>query len=188
MRHWGIALFVCLIFGRSPVSQAQITYGSTNLDIDLDSGVVMATCETDVDNFTAEYYKTGVSCTIKDSNNKIIASEERTDDSAQGYVQVVLIVPGVPGETYTAMSSHLLDERYTVECANDPSQPLGVPYYDDVYDFSLLEGAAKTYNGFFELVSPHPGNIGPGSGPLRDHNCRPDHPENPKPSANPSQP
>ncbi|HEX3968047.1 MAG TPA: hypothetical protein VHW70_08785 [Edaphobacter sp.] len=159
MRHWRTALFVCLIFlWCSPASLAQIVYGSTNLDIDPGAGTVTATCETDVDNLAAEYYEAMVSCVVEDSNNNIVASGGGTDDSGQGYVQVVLTFTGVPGETYTAMSAHSLFEIYTAEFFPDPDdpQPIRLHYYDDVYDFSSYADNPQTYDDFFELDSPGP--------------------------------
>jgi len=179
MKHRSIALSVCVtLLGWSPISQAQIIYGSTNLDIDPDSGTVTATCETDVDNLTAEYYKVVVGCVVKNSDNKVVASGDRSDDAAQGYVQVVLTFTGVPGETYTATSAHSLDEIYTVECNEEPAL-LHVPFYDDVYDFGSY--AEKTYYNAFELASPHLADGGTISNPYGEHYCRTDHLKKPEP-------
>jgi hypothetical protein len=135
---------------------AQTVYGSTSLDIDPDTGVVTATCETDVDNLAAEYYNADVTCVVEDSNNNVVASGGGEDDSAQGYVQVVLTFTGVPGETYTAMSAHVLFEIYTVEYYEDPPQPIRLHYYDDMYDFSFYSDNPQTYDGVFDLESPGP--------------------------------
>ena len=157
MRNLRTALFVCLtLLCCGQVSLAQAVYGSTNLDIDPDTGTVTATCETDVDNLAAEYYNAMVSCVVEDSNHNIVASGGGSDDSGQGYVQAVLTFTGVPGETYTAMSAHSLFEIYTVEIEQDPPQPIRLHYYDDMYDFGFYSDNPETFEGVFDLESPGP--------------------------------
>ncbi|HTC75160.1 MAG TPA: hypothetical protein VK684_06265 [Edaphobacter sp.] len=157
MKHWRTAVFVCLILlCCGQVSLAQTVHGSTDLDIDPDTGIVTATCETDADYFVAEYYKVMVSCTVEDSNNNIVAAGGGSDDSGQGYVQAVVTFTGVPGETYTAMSAHSLFEIYTIEYYEDPPQPIRLHYYDDVYDFGFYADNPSTFDGSFSLESPGP--------------------------------
>jgi hypothetical protein len=144
----------CLCCGRAGLAQA--VYGSTNLDIDADSGTVTATCETDADNFVAEYYKVDVSCVVEDSNNNIVAFGGGEDDSGQGYVQAVVTFTGVPGETYTAMSAHSVFAIFTVTVEQDPPQPIRLHYYDDLYDFSFYSENPQTYDNYFEWDSPGP--------------------------------
>jgi hypothetical protein len=183
MRRWHLTLFVCGVFlGHSSGSRAQTVYGSTHLDIDADTGSVTATCETDLDTLTEEYYKAGIECTVKDHNGKVIASEEGWDAGARGFVQVVLTFTGVPGETYKAVGGHLLNELYTVECNDEPPPPFGVPYYEDVYDFNLFADV-NTFNKSFEFVSPRIGDRRMTSDPYHGHNCHADSPESSKPMA-----
>ena len=157
MRNLRIAIFVCLCLCCSRTGLAQSIYGSTNLDIDPDSNTVTATCETEADNYVAEYYKVDVSCVVEDSNNNIVAFGGGEDDSGQGYVQAVVTFTGVPGETYTAMSAHSVFAIFTVTVeGGDPAQPIRLHYYDDMYDFSFYSDNPQTYDDYFEWDSPGP--------------------------------
>jgi hypothetical protein len=154
------AIFVCFIcLCCSRVSLAQAIYGSTDLDIDPDTGTVTATCYTEADNYVAEYYQVKVDCVVKDSNNNVVASEAGSDDSGQGYVQLVVSFTGVPGETYTATSSHSVFEIYEVEYYNDGDpQPIFLGY-DDMYDFGFYSEDPQTYDDYFEWDSPGPETV-----------------------------
>lgn len=151
MKHWRTVVFVCLIllcFGQ--VSLAQAIYGSTNLDIDPDTGTVTATCYTEADNYVVEYYQVKADCVVKDSNNNVLASAAGSDDSGQGYVQLVVSFTGTPGETYTATSAHSVFEIYEVDYYNDGDpQPIFLGY-DDMYDFGFYSDNPQTYDGYFE--------------------------------------
>jgi hypothetical protein len=93
---------------------------------------------------------------VRDSNNNIVASGVGSDDTGQGYVQVVVSFTGVPGETYTATSVHSLFEIYTVECYNDGDpQPIFLGY-DDMYNFGFFSGDQGLYEGSYEWDGPGP--------------------------------
>jgi hypothetical protein len=157
MSNLRTALFVCLIcVCCTQVSLAQAIYGSTDLDIDPDTGTVTATCYTEADDYSAEYYQVKADCVVKDSNNNIVASGAASDDSGQGYVQLVVSFTGVPGETYTATSAHSVFEIYEVEYYNDGDpQPIFLGY-DDMYDFGFYSDNPQTYDDYFEWDSPGP--------------------------------
>jgi hypothetical protein len=142
MKSLRVAIFVCMVclcFGH--VSLAQAVFGSTSIDIDPDTGNVTATCETDTDADAEAYYSAEVHCVVEDSNNNTIASGTATDDTGQGYAQVVLTFAGVPGTTYIATGMHEVKITYTVE-VDDPPQPI-VLRYDDMYNFGFFSEARR---------------------------------------------
>jgi len=147
-RVTALLCLVCLGFSR--IGAAQGSVGSTTLDIDPVSGFVVATCETDLDAEAEAFYRAGVECKIRDAAGKELAKEEHYDEnSLGGYIQVVLIAKGVPGTTYTATASPLLQVIF------DYAKPsvMGVPgerLYYDPYDFSSLENLHEKYSNLFE--------------------------------------
>jgi hypothetical protein len=96
---------------------------------------------------------------VKDSNDNIVASGVGSDDSGQGYVQLVVSFTGVPGETYTATSAHSVFEIYTVEYYNDGDPQPIFQGYDDMYDFGFYSENPQTYDDYFEWDSPGPETV-----------------------------
>ncbi len=143
-----LACLVCLNLGRLGIAQSAV--GSAVVDIDPTSGLVVATCETDLDAETEAFYRARVECKIRDADGKELAKGESFDESGkQGYAQVVLIVKGVPGTTYTASGSHLADVIF------DYAKPslMGVPGERVNYDpfgFSRLNDLHERYSNLFE--------------------------------------
>jgi hypothetical protein len=145
-----LACLVCFSFNRT--GAAQNTVGSTTVDIDPISGFVVATCETDLDADTEAFYRAGIECKIRDSDGKEIATGQSFDkNGAQGFAQVILIVMGIPGTTYTVTGSHLVDSIFD---SAKPSimGPPGERLYYDPFDFSRLEDLHETYSNLFEWV------------------------------------
>lgn len=138
---------VCL--GPSLIGLAQST-GSTILDINAVSGMVVATCETDLDAPAQAFYHAIVECKVKDSNGKEIISGQSTDkNGTQGYAQVVLTFMGIPGTTYTATASHALEvilQTRTESFSELSAKPIDY----DPFSFGNLEKLHETYQGMYE--------------------------------------
>jgi hypothetical protein len=144
------ACVLCLILCR--VGAAQSFVGSTTLDIDPASGVVVATCETDLDADTQAFYRAGVECKIEDDAGKQLATGEYIDkDGAEGFARLVLVIKGVPGMTYTAKGSHLLEDIFEYADPLVAGSP-GERQYFDPFDFSRLERLHETYSTLFEWM------------------------------------
>jgi hypothetical protein len=142
------AAFVCLWLTRT--GSAQGGTGSTTLDIDAISGVVTATCETDLDVDAQAYYEAEVECKLKDSNGKELSAGRYLDKGgAQGYAQVVLTIDGVPGTTYTADGSHLLEIIFIRSTEPSLGQPSRYTDYDP-FSFGELDKLHETYRNMYE--------------------------------------
>jgi hypothetical protein len=149
-----LACFVCLCL--SGVGFAQNIYGTTTLDIDPSSGGAIATCETDLDGETQSYYEAIVHCSVVDSQSNLIASGAYTDtNSAQGYAQVVLRFTAVPGTTYTATGTHSAVIYLGDYAIPEPNQPAQYEY-EDVYNFTSLDGSQQTYTNNYDWMGPGP--------------------------------
>jgi hypothetical protein len=121
--------------------------GSATLDIDADLGVVIATCETDLDVSAQAFYVAEVECTVEDASGKKIISERFFDkNGAKGYAQGVLTFMGVPGTTYTVTASHDVEvvlDRYI------ESSPGQTSLYDPL-KFGDLDKLHQTYENMYE--------------------------------------
>jgi hypothetical protein len=107
MKSFRLAIVIAVvIFGLCRVSAAQNVYGSTTINIDLSSGTVTATCETDFDGALDGSYQAEVVCTVTDQNGTVVAHGDNADIDGVGSTQVVLTFSGTPGSTYTATSIH----------------------------------------------------------------------------------
>ena len=143
------ALVAAAFFGPSPTGFAQAT-GSTTLDIDGVSGMVVATCETDLDAPAQAFYHAVVECKVKDGNVKEIASGQFTDkNGTQGYAQVVLSFMGAPGTNYTATASHYVEVILTTRTESLP-ELLAKPIDYDPFSFGDFGKLNETYHGMFE--------------------------------------
>ncbi len=143
------ACLACLCLGRTGFAQSVI--GSTTLDLDQSSGMVTATCETDIDADVQAFYEAEVECKVKDSNGKEVATGLYLDkNGVQGYAQVVLTFKGVPGTTYKATGGHMIE---TIFSSGEPSlgQPSERLYYDP-FDFSRLDADHERYAILYEWV------------------------------------
>lgn len=108
MKSFRLAIVIAVVIScLCRVSAAQNVYGSTTLDIDPDSGIVTATCETDFDGALDGNYQAEVMCTVTDQNGAQVAFGSAADvDQDLGYAQAVLTFSGTPGFTYTATGRH----------------------------------------------------------------------------------
>jgi hypothetical protein len=81
--------------------------GTTNVDVDTTTGMVTATCETDLDLNAWGYYMASVGCVVTDGGGNTIVSGGNTDiDGELGYAQIVVSFQGIPGTAYLATGSH----------------------------------------------------------------------------------
>jgi hypothetical protein len=142
-------LVAAACLGPSFTGFAQAT-GSTTLDIDGVSGMVVATCETDLDATAQAYYHAVVECKVKDGDGKEIVSGQFTDkNGTQGYAQVVLTFMGAPGTNYTATASHYLEVILQTRAESLP-ELLVKPIDYDPFSFGDLGKLNETYQGMFE--------------------------------------
>jgi hypothetical protein len=129
---------------------AQGATGSAAVDIDPISGVVTATCETDLDVDAQAFYEAEVECKLKDSNGKELSSGQYFDEGGvQGYAQVVLTIDGVPGTTYTADAIHSLGVILTHTTEPSLGQPTRFTNYDP-FSFGDLDRLHETYQNMYE--------------------------------------
>lgn len=138
-------------------ARAQSISGYTTLDIDPASGIVTATCETDLDPYTDGYYEASTRCTVKDASGAVIASDQNTDiDGDFGYAQVILTFTGTPGTTYTATGTHYGVVSIPYDLADTrPGQ--NFYQYDDYYNFSLLNSnPPQIYTGSYSWYGAGP--------------------------------
>jgi hypothetical protein len=154
LRMLTLAGFIFLCFSQAGV--AQNVTGSTTLNIDQSSGVVTATCESDLDSSVQAYYWALVNCFVRDSNGNQIASGSAEDQYGfQGYAQVVLTFNGVPGMTYTAIGTH--GGVAQLGDYAEPPPPAHAYYeYIDEYNFTHFAEAPQTYIDSYEWYGPGP--------------------------------
>jgi hypothetical protein len=133
------------------VSAAQNVYGTTTIDIDPSSGIVTATCETDLDGALDGNYYSNVLCNVTDQNGTQIASGSAGDvDGDLGYAQVVLTFSGTPGSTYTATGFHRAIAVLVVE-------QFEKTLYEDPYNFSSFESdGIQDYPNYYDWYGPGP--------------------------------
>jgi hypothetical protein len=146
------AVLLCICLGRK--GSAQGVTGSALLDIDPVSGMVIATCETDLDITVQAFYKATVECTLKDDAGNTLATGRFTDkNGTQGYAQGVLSIPGVPGKTYTVHAVHFTDVE--LERSEDPFS--GQSGWYDPFNFGDLEKLHDSYRNMYEWFGPGTG-------------------------------
>jgi len=146
-------LSICLSLPQTGFAQG--VTGSATLDIDGVSGIVTATCETDLDVSAQAYYVAEVECKVEDAAGKKIISERFFDkNGARGYAQGVLTFKGVPGTTYTVTASH--DMEVVLDVESSPGQSTA---YDPL-KFGDLDKLHQIFENIYEW-------FGPGIGPQR---------------------
>lgn len=139
------AVILCLWLTRTGFAQG--VTGSATLDIDATSGVVIATCETDLDVSAQAFYVAEVECTVEDASGKKIISERFFDkNGAKGYAQGVLTFMGVPGTTYTVTAGHDVEVVLDRYIESSPGQT--TPY--DPLRFDELDKLHQTYENMYE--------------------------------------
>ncbi|WP_353073500.1 hypothetical protein [Tunturiibacter gelidiferens] len=149
------AVLLCICLGRK--GSAQGVTGSTSIDFDEVSGMLIATCETDLDATTQVFYKATVECTVKDDDGNIVATGRFLDKKGtQGYAQVVLSFPGVPGTNYIASADHSLEVE--LERSVDPFS--GQSDWYDPFNFGDLEKLHDSYRNMYEWFGPGTGQTG----------------------------
>jgi hypothetical protein len=143
-----LTLAICIVsISMAQAGFSQGTAGSATLDINPVSGMVIATCETDLDVSVQAFYIARVECKVKDNTGKeIIAGQSIDENGAKGYAQVVLTFAGIPGTTYTVTGSHSIDEALGRYTESSPGQ--STPY--DPFNFGDLEKIHLTYKNMFE--------------------------------------
>ncbi len=116
-----------------------------------DSGIVTATCETDLDGALDGNYQAWVTCTVTDQTGTQIAFGGASDMDENGYAQVVLTFSGVPGSTYTATGINRAIAVLEVEQFNKT-------LYEDPYNMSnsFEEGPAAPFPDYFDWYGPGP--------------------------------
>jgi hypothetical protein len=141
-----------VIFCLCRTSAAQNVYGSTTIDLDPNSGIVTATCETDFDGALDGNYEAEVICSVTDQNGTQVAWGSGADvDGTAGYAQAVLTFSGTPGSTYTATGIHhaiaVLVEQQFLKTV-----------YEDPYNFSnsFESGAGENYPNYYDWFGPGP--------------------------------
>jgi hypothetical protein len=152
MKSFRLAIVIAVVvscFCR--VSAAQNVYGSTTIDIDPSSGIVTATCETDLDGALDGNYYSQVTCSVTDQNGTVVASGSAADvDGDIGYAQAVLTFSGTPGSTYTATGFH---HAYAVLVTLQFLKTV----YEDPYNFSSFEsGGIQEYPDYYDWYGPGP--------------------------------
>jgi len=145
---------MCALLG---TGHAQNITGSTTIDIDPNSGVVTATCETDLDTDSEGFYNAGVVCRVVDSNNKLVASGGASDTDELGYAMVTLTFNGTPGLAYTATGTHRAYMLYQQDFTEPPAPFQPGYYYDDYYDFQSFESeGGDLYTNSYTWEGPGP--------------------------------
>ncbi|MBB5340342.1 hypothetical protein [Tunturiibacter gelidoferens] len=132
---------------------AQSIEGSTTIQIDPNSSVVTATCETNLGSADDGYYAARILCTVKDSSGNTLASGAYSDDGdRQGFAAVTLSFTGIPGTTYTATGQHTA--ALTVPFDAPPGEPQG-QFYDEE-NFETYAENPQTYINNNSWFGPGP--------------------------------
>jgi hypothetical protein len=153
MKSFRLAIVIAVaIFCFCRVSAAQNVYGSTTIDIDPDSGIVTATCETDFDGALDGNYQAEVTCTVTDQNGAQVAFGSALDvDGDLGYAQAVVTFSGTPGSTYTATGIHRAFAVLEV-------QQFLKTVYEDPFNFgnSFESVDGDNYPDYYDWFGPGP--------------------------------
>ncbi len=142
-----VAFLFCV--GTPSAILAQELSGNSSVDVDPDSGVVTATCETDLDAEAEGYYNAQVVCSLKDQTGTVVASGQSGD--LGGYAEVTLIISGVPGNTYTVTGQH--SAQMLLQYV-DPDEPVPEPphymsySWDDWLQLSIFGGGDDFFNNY----------------------------------------
>ena len=129
--------------------KGQSVSGSTTVDIDPDTGMVTATCETDVDWASQGYYQPIVSCLLQDGDGNYITSGQEQDFNGTVSAVVVLQVQGVAGTTYVATGDHMA--MFTLPTDSPEDDPCGFCQIDE-YNFQEISN--EFFNGGVPYAYP----------------------------------
>ena len=113
---------------------------SSDVEIDSSSGMVTATCETNLDESAETYYTAKVGCTLTDGSGNNLASGDQV--SSQGDAVVVLQIQGVAGTTYVVNGSHSVQMNYKEEAQDKYDQPgpdRNLEFIDE-FNYGSLDG------------------------------------------------
>lgn len=125
--------------------RAQTVTGTTTVDLDPQTGMITATCETDLDADAQAYYGAQVTCALKDGDDTVLAVGNYADhQGALGYAQVVLTYQGVPGNIYFATGTHL----GFLTLGSDPVEGQPQTYFD-YYNIAAFNDYFLEGNSFF---------------------------------------
>jgi hypothetical protein len=131
---------------------AQIS-GSTTIQIDPNTSIVTATCETDLNSADDGYYAARVTCVVKDASGNLVASGAYSDDGDRdSYALVTLTFTGVPGMGYTATGGH--SAELTVPFDEPDGGQIGL-YYDEL-NFESFTESPDTYENSYVWEGPGP--------------------------------
>jgi hypothetical protein len=150
MRSFGVLLFASVVSLSSALTSMAQATGNAALDIDLTSGMVVATCETDLDASVQAFYRAEVKCKVTDASGKEITSSQQVDENGtQGYALVVLTLMGVPGTTYTVTASHEVEAVLQTH-PEAVFELLGKTIDFDPFNFGSFDKLHQTYQGMYE--------------------------------------
>jgi hypothetical protein len=143
-----VLLFGLIAMAGSSRLKAQSVTGSTTMDIDQSTNILVVTCDTDNDD---SFYKPGVQCALYDASGKKVAEQANTPLENVPYAEAILTFKGLPGVIYTAMASHFVTPNIT-----DLPTSSGPGSEEDPYNFGYFAKESATYDNYHEWYSPGP--------------------------------
>jgi hypothetical protein len=159
MNKWRAILILLIsscLFADMADAAASIS-GSTTVAVDAVTGIVTATCETDLSLQARIYYLGAVSCDIYDGAGNWENGGYQQGAPHAASVRVIVTFVGVPGTAYRAEGSHSASVTLQDE-EPDPLPPhtLGL-FYVDYYDFGYF--SQNPVWGFYDgqyIEDPYP--------------------------------